>query len=79
MPFRQREDTRGSPAGCSGRASVGAEFGDGFVFPLHGDGVVALGGPDRFVVHEFGQHVKGRSGVGVPLRVGVAEGVGVDE
>lgn len=38
---------------------VGGELGDGVAFSFQGDGVVALGGADGLVVHQFAQDVEG--------------------
>ncbi|WP_254651125.1 hypothetical protein [Streptomyces sp. GbtcB7] len=36
---------------------VGGELGDGVAFSFQGDGVVALGGADGLVIHQFAQDV----------------------
>jgi hypothetical protein len=56
---------------------AGSEPGDDLAFSFQGEGVVALGGADGHVVHQFAQDVEGDSGVGAALCVGVAAGVGV--
>ncbi|MFD9574146.1 hypothetical protein ACFWBI_30490 [Streptomyces sp. NPDC059982] len=44
---------------------------DGFAAPFCADAVVALGGGDAAVVHQFFEDVRRYAGVGMPLRVAV--------
>lgn len=56
---------------------VAHQFG-GLAAPLLGDPVIAHGGQDRFVAHQFLENIRWRSDVGVPLGIGVPERVGAD-
>ncbi|MFE4061186.1 hypothetical protein ACFXP3_33680 [Streptomyces sp. NPDC059096] len=54
-------------------------LGDGLAFPPQQDLVVAHGGFEVPVIHQIAQDIEGDADVRVPLGIGVAEGVQVDQ